>query len=83
MKFKIVKKSRVIAETIEFVFEHEGVKYIGRIYDDGNGNKFSLLDENEVEIDCGIVYDAFINTFFDQWKYLEEDETLDTENEDD
>lgn len=82
MKFKIVEKSRVIAETIEFVFESDGVKYIGRIHDDGSGNTFTLLDENENLIKGGDVYDTFNKTYFDQWKYLEDDEIFDTEEED-
>jgi len=79
MKFKIIQKSRVIVETIEFVFEHEGVNYVGRIEDDGNGNNFWLLDEDENEIKVGDVYDTFNNTYFDQWRELEEDDILDTE----
>jgi hypothetical protein len=79
MKFKIVEKSRVIAETIEFIFEHNGIKYIGRIHDDSSGNTFILLDESENLITSGEVYDTFNNTYFDQWKYLENEEILDTE----
>ena len=50
MKFKIIQKSRVIVQTIEFVFEHEGVNYVGRIEDNGEGNTKWLLDEDENEI---------------------------------
>lgn len=81
MKFKMIEESRVISETIEFIFEYEGTKYIGRIFDDGNGNSLWLLDENENEIHSGDVYNAFNKTCFDQWKSLEEDEILDTEEE--
>lgn len=81
MKFKIIEKSRVISETIEFVFENEGIKYIGRIHDNGSGNTLSLSDENEKEINSGDVYDTFNNTYFDQWKFLKDNEILDTEEE--
>jgi hypothetical protein len=81
MKFKLIKEARVIAETIEFQFEFENVKYIGRIHDDGEGNKHWLFDEEYNAIDDGPVYDEFINTFFDLWKISRENEVLDTEED--
>jgi len=81
MKFKIIQKSRVIVQTIEFVFEHEGVNYVGRIEDNGEGNTKWLLDEDENEIEVGDVYNTFNNICFDQWRELEEDDILDTEAE--
>jgi hypothetical protein len=81
MKFKIIQKSRVIVQTIEFVFEYEGVNYVGRIEDNGEGNTKWILDEDENEIEAGDVYDTFNNISFDQWRELEEDDILDTEEE--
>jgi hypothetical protein len=80
MKFKIIEKSRVIEQTIEFVFEHEEIKYIGRINDNGNGNTMWLLDQDENEINSGDVYEAFNNMSFDDWRPLENSETIDTED---
>ena len=78
MKFKIIEKSRVIEQTIEFVFEHEGIRYIGRINDNGNGNTMWLLDQDENEINSGHVYEAFNTMCFDDWRPLENSETIDT-----
>lgn len=80
MKFKIIEKSRVIEQTIEFVFEHEGISYIGRINDNGNGNTMWLLDQDENEINSGDVYEVFNNMSFDDWRPLENSETIDTED---
>ena len=80
MKFKIIEKSRVIEQTIEFVFEHEGIKYIGRINDNGIGNTMWLLDQDENEINSGDVYEAFNNMCFDDWRPLDNSETIDTED---
>jgi hypothetical protein len=81
MKLKLIKEARVISQTIEFKFEFEGVKYIGRIHDDGEGNNHWLLDENYNPINSGNVYDAFIDTNFDFWRDSSEDDILDTEED--
>ena len=49
MKFKIIEKSRVIEQTIEFVFEYEGIKYIGKKNDNGNGNTMWLRYEESIK----------------------------------
>ena len=45
MKFKLIKEAQVIEEKIEFQFEFENVKYIGRVQSHGWGIHW-LYDEH-------------------------------------